>query len=45
MSLLLSIYTLLMIAGSTLTLSLVPRALRDVGQERQRLEREGSSDG
>lgn len=31
------IYSLLMLAGSALTLALVPRALRDVGQERQRL--------
>ncbi|MHB9112274.1 MAG: hypothetical protein ACYC4D_06565 [Thermoleophilia bacterium] len=40
MSFLLSIYTLLMIAGSIITLALVPRALRDTGQERQRLEEE-----
>ena len=32
------IYTVLMIGGSVLTLALVPRALRDVGQERQRLK-------
>lgn len=37
---LLSIYTLLMIAGSVITLALVPRALKDTGQERQRLEEE-----
>lgn len=40
MTLFLAIYTLLMIAGSMFTLALVPRALRDVGQERQRLEEE-----
>ena len=34
------IYTLLMIGGSLLTLSLIPRALKDVGQERQRLREE-----
>lgn len=33
-------YTLLMIASSVITLALVPRALRDTGQERQRLEEE-----
>lgn len=38
MPFLLSIYTLLMIAGSIITLALVPRALKDVGQERRRLE-------
>ena len=37
---LLSIYTLLMIAGSVITLALVPRALKDTGRERQRLEEE-----
>ena len=37
---LLLIYTLLMIAGSVITLALVPRALKDTGQERQRLEEE-----
>lgn len=36
----LAIYSLLMIGGSIFTLFLVPRALRDVGQERQRLEEE-----
>ena len=34
----LTIYTLLMIAGSVLTLSLVPRSLRDLGHERERLQ-------
>jgi len=34
------IYSLLMIAGSILTLALVPRAIRDVGRERQRLRAE-----
>lgn len=32
------IYTLAMIAGSALTLSLVPRTMKDVGKERERLE-------
>lgn len=32
------IYTLAIIAGSVLTLALIPRALRDVGHERQRLK-------
>ncbi|MDO8735850.1 MAG: hypothetical protein Q7K29_02050 [Thermoleophilia bacterium] len=40
MTLLLSIYTLLMIAGSIFTLALVPRAMKDVGQERRRMEEE-----
>jgi len=40
MHLFLAIYSLLMIAGSIFTLALVPRALRDVGQERQRLREE-----
>ena len=34
------IYSLLMIGGSALTLALIPRALRDVGMERQRLKEE-----
>ncbi|RJQ47749.1 MAG: hypothetical protein C4534_00835 [Gaiellales bacterium] len=33
----LTIYTFLMIAGSILTLTLVPRSLRDLGHERERL--------
>jgi len=40
MTFFLAIYTLLMIASSLFTLALVPRALRDVGHERQRLEEE-----
>lgn len=32
------IYTLLMLAGSVVTLSLVPRSLRDLGHERERLQ-------
>ncbi|MHB8792766.1 MAG: hypothetical protein ACYC6O_05455 [Thermoleophilia bacterium] len=38
MRILLSIYTMLMIGGSIMTLALVPRALRDTGRERQRME-------
>lgn len=38
MRIFLFLYTLLMLAGSGLTLALVPRALRDLGQERQRLK-------
>jgi len=34
------IYTLLMIAGSVFTLGLVPRALKDIGHERERLAEE-----
>jgi len=33
-------YTLMMLAGSAFTLGLVPRALRDLGRERQRLAQE-----
>lgn len=40
MRILLFFYTLLMIAGSVFTLSLAPRAFRDLGQERQRLKEE-----
>jgi hypothetical protein len=37
MSIFLLIYTVAMIAGSVLTLTLVPRSLKDLGRERERL--------
>ncbi|MBE0428580.1 MAG: hypothetical protein IBX61_01755 [Thermoleophilia bacterium] len=38
MRIFLFIYTLFVLAGSALTLRLVPRALRDLGRERQKLK-------
>lgn len=38
MRIFLIIYTLAMIAGSVMTLTLVPRSLRDLGKERERLQ-------
>ncbi|MHB1381551.1 MAG: hypothetical protein ACYCXJ_04940 [Thermoleophilia bacterium] len=40
MRIFLLIYTMAMVAGSVLTLSLVPRSLRDLGHERERLQAE-----
>ena len=40
MRIFLFIYTIFMLAGSVFTLGLVPRALKDLGQERQRLRRD-----
>ena len=40
MRIFLFIYTLFMLAGSAFTLGLVPRALKDLGQERQRLRQD-----
>ncbi len=40
MRLFLLIYTLFMVAGSLFMLGLVPRALKDLGQERQRLKQQ-----
>lgn len=40
MRIFLTIYTILMIAGSVIILLLVPRSLRDLGHERERLQEE-----